>query len=87
MRRFTHRERQVMALVAAGLLNKEVGQELDISKITNRHTGPGDAKDESSVFRGLNKIGRAASFRLRPPRTTFGSGHRPALKEPAPLFL
>src|ERR1700721_4168247 len=30
----THRERQVMALVASGLLNKQVGGELGISEIT-----------------------------------------------------
>ena len=30
----THRERQVMALVVSGLLNKQVGSELGISEIT-----------------------------------------------------
>jgi FixJ family two-component response regulator len=43
----TRRERQVMALVAAGLLNKQVGGELNISEITVKaHRGQVMRKDE-----------------------------------------
>ena len=43
----TAREREVMALVVSGLLNKQVGGELGISEITVKaHRGHGDAKDE-----------------------------------------
>lgn len=34
--RISRRERQVMALVVSGLLNKQVGDELGISKITEK---------------------------------------------------
>ena len=43
----TPREREVMAMVVCGLLNKEVGFELGISEITVKAPRQGDAKDES----------------------------------------
>jgi DNA-binding CsgD family transcriptional regulator len=46
----THRERQVMALMVVGLLNKQVGGELGISEITVKaHRGQGDAENESRI--------------------------------------
>jgi FixJ family two-component response regulator len=46
----TPRERQVMALVVSGLLNKQVGGELGISEITVKaHPWAGHAEDEGEL--------------------------------------
>jgi FixJ family two-component response regulator len=60
----THRERQVMALVVSGLLNKQVGGELGISEITVKaHRGKVMQKMEADSLAGLVKM----AARLRPP--------------------
>ena len=53
----TPRERQVMALVVSGLLNKQVGGELGISEITVKaHRGKVMEKMKAGSFAGLVKI-------------------------------
>ena len=53
------RERQVMALVSSGLLNKQVGGELGISEITVKaHRGQVMQKMHAELFRRSNKDGR-----------------------------
>ena len=53
----TCRERQVMALVVSGLLNKQVGGELGISEITVKaHRGKVMQKMQAESFAGLVKI-------------------------------
>jgi len=60
----THRERQVMALVVSGLLNKQVGGELGISEITVKaHRGKVMQKMKADSLAGLVKM--AARLRLR----------------------
>ncbi|HTW45053.1 MAG TPA: response regulator transcription factor [Acidobacteriaceae bacterium] len=63
----TPRERQVMTLVVAGLLNKQVGDELGISEITVKaHRGSMMRKMQAESLAGLVKM--AARLRLaRPP--------------------
>jgi FixJ family two-component response regulator len=59
----THRERQVMALVVSGLLNKQVGGELGISEITVKaHRGKVMQKMKADSLAGLVKM--AARLRL-----------------------
>jgi FixJ family two-component response regulator len=59
----TNRERQVMALVVSGLLNKQVGGELGISEITVKaHRGKVMQKMKADSFAELVKM--AASLRL-----------------------
>jgi FixJ family two-component response regulator len=59
----THRERQVMALVVSGLLNKQVGGELGISEITVKaHRGKVMQKMKADSLAGLVKM----AARLRP---------------------
>jgi FixJ family two-component response regulator len=59
----TPRERQVMALVASGLLNKQVGGELGISEITVKaHRGQVMQKMKANSVAGLVKM--AGSLRL-----------------------
>ena len=61
--RLSHRERQVMALVASGLLNKEVGAELGISEITVKaHRGQVMQKMKANSFADLVRM--AARLRL-----------------------
>jgi FixJ family two-component response regulator len=61
----TPRERQVMALVVSGLLNKQVGGELGISEITVKaHRGQVMQKMEAESFANLVKI----AARLGPER-------------------
>jgi FixJ family two-component response regulator len=65
----SHRERQVMALVASGLLNKQVGAELGISEITVKaHRGQVMQKMKANSFADLVRM--AARLRLE---RTFGS--------------
>jgi FixJ family two-component response regulator len=59
----THRERQVMALVASGLLNKQVGGELNISEITVKaHRGQVMRKMKADSLADL--VTMAARLRL-----------------------
>ena len=59
----TRREREVMALVVAGMLNKQIGGELDISEITVKaHRGQVMRKMKADSLAELVKI----SARLRP---------------------
>jgi FixJ family two-component response regulator len=59
----THRERQVMALVVSGLLNKQVGGELGISEITVKaHRGQVMRKMQADSLPDLVKM--AARLRL-----------------------
>jgi FixJ family two-component response regulator len=60
----THRERQVMALVVSGLLNKQVGGELGISEITVKaHRGRVMQKMKADSLADLVKMG--ARLRLQ----------------------
>jgi FixJ family two-component response regulator len=69
--RLSHRERQVMALVTSGLLNKQVGAELGISEITVKaHRGQVMQKMNANSFADLIRM----AAMLRPERT-LGSRH------------
>ena len=62
----TPRERDVMALVVSGLLNKEVGGELGISEITVKfHRGNLMRKMKAESFAGL--VNMAARLRIKVP--------------------
>jgi FixJ family two-component response regulator len=55
--RLSHRERQVMALVVSGLLNKQVGAELGISEITVKaHRGKVMQKMKADSFADLVRM-------------------------------
>jgi FixJ family two-component response regulator len=59
----SHREREVMARVASGLLNKHVGRELGISEITVKaHRGKVMRKMKADSLADL--VTRAAMLRL-----------------------
>jgi FixJ family two-component response regulator len=63
----SQRERQVMALVVSGLLNKQVGGELGISEITVKaHRGKVMQKMKADSLADLVKM----AARLRPPAAT-----------------
>jgi FixJ family two-component response regulator len=63
----TSREREVMALVASGLLNKQVGSELGISEITVKaHRGQVTRKMKADSIADL--VNMAARLRLVPPQ-------------------
>jgi FixJ family two-component response regulator len=61
----TRREREVMALVVSGLLNKQVGGELGISEITVKaHRGQVMRKMKAKSLADL--VNKAARLRLAP---------------------
>jgi FixJ family two-component response regulator len=63
----TPREREVMAFVASGLLNKQVGGELGISEITVKaHRGQVTRKMKADSIADL--VNMAARLRLVPPQ-------------------
>ena len=75
----TGREREVMALVVSGRLNKQVGGELGISEITVKaHRGKVMRKMKAGSLADLVKM--AARLRLAPaaPRNQPPSAHRPS---------
>jgi FixJ family two-component response regulator len=67
----TQREREVMTLVASGLLNKQVGGELGISEITVKaHRGNVMRKMKANSF--ANLVNMAARLRVtRPAESSF----------------
>jgi FixJ family two-component response regulator len=77
----SHRERQVMALVVSGLLNKEVGTELAISEITVKaHRGQVMRKMKAESFADLirmaarlrSELALLAPVRFRSPSSAEG---------------
>ena len=75
----SRREREVMALVVAGLLNKQVGDELGISMITVKtHRGKVMRKMKAESLPAL--VNMAARLDLEPPLLT----RYPAAPDPAP---
>ena len=77
----TPREREVMALVVSGLLNKQVGGELGISEITVKaHRGQVMRKMKADSLPDL--VTMAARLGLRPRRNTDTS--RRSLHQPVP---
>ena len=63
------RERQVMALLVSGMLNKQVGDELGITEITVKfHRGNLMRKMEADSFAGL--VNMATRLRIKAPSTT-----------------
>jgi FixJ family two-component response regulator len=63
------RERQVMALVVSGLLNKQVGWELGISEITVKaHRGRVMEKMSAGSFADLVKMSERLEIEMPPPR-------------------
>jgi len=74
----SHRERQVMALVLSGLLNKQIGAELGISEITVKaHRGRVMQKMGAKSVVDLVRM----ATRLRSERALVGSGQ---LRSPSP---
>jgi formate hydrogenlyase transcriptional activator len=68
----SHRERQVMALVLSGLLNKQIGAELGISEITVKaHRGRVMQKMRAKSVIDLVRM----AMRLRSERAFYASGH------------
>lgn len=78
----TPREREVMALVVSGLLNKQVGGELGISEITVKaHRGQVMQKMQANSVADLVKM----ADRLRQNLTIVGSGAAPAAQARVPI--
>jgi FixJ family two-component response regulator len=80
----TRRERQVMALVVAGLLNKQIGGELGISEITVKaHRGQVMQKMQAESVANLVKI----AVRLGPTRVfnSSSSAHLTVSRNDVPL--
>lgn len=72
----TPREREVMALVVSGLLNKQVGWELGISEITVKaHRGKMMQKMKAESLADLVKM--AARLRVTPASKAFQPGRSP----------
>jgi FixJ family two-component response regulator len=81
------RERQVMALVVSGLLNKEVGAELEISEITVKaHRGHVMRKMKAESFADLIRMAARLRSELALLSPRFGSDNRLALKGLAASF-
>jgi FixJ family two-component response regulator len=65
----SRREREVMALVVSGLLNKQVGSELGISEFTVKaHRGQVMRKMKAGSFAGLVRMAAALSLEPEPAR-------------------
>jgi FixJ family two-component response regulator len=65
----SRRERQVMALVVSGLLNKQAGSELGISEITVKaHRGQVMRKMKASSFAGLVRMAAELGLGVVPAR-------------------
>lgn len=78
----TPREREVMALVVSGLLNKQVGGELGISEVTVKaHRGQVMQKMQANSVADLVKM----ADRLRQNLTIVGSGAAPAAQARVPI--
>jgi FixJ family two-component response regulator len=73
----SRREREVMALVVAGLLNKQVGDELDISEITVKaHRGSAMRKMGARSLPDLVNMAARLGIALPPVSRLSRSGHR-----------
>jgi FixJ family two-component response regulator len=80
------REREVMALVVAGLLNKQVGGELGISEITVKaHRGQVMRKMQADSLPGLVRM--AARLGLPPARADWAPSIPMTVLSPAAPFL
>ncbi len=67
----TRREREVMALVASGLLNKQVGGELGISEITVKaHRGQAMQKMKADSLADLVKMAARLGLASAPKANT-----------------
>src|ERR1041384_3449157 len=76
----TPREREVMALVVAGLLNKQVGGELGISEITVKaHRGQVMRKMKADSLPDLVTMAARLSLSSAPR-------HRQSARPPLPIF-
>ncbi len=79
----SHREKQVMALVVTGLLNKQVGAELGISESTVKgHRGRVMQKMEANSVPDLVRM--AARLRSERAFLAFGQHRSPLSSQPAP---
>ena len=82
----SRREREVMALVVAGLLNKQVGGELGISEITVKaHRGQMMRKMQADSLPGLVRM--AAKLGLPPARADWAPAIPMTVLSPAAPFL
>jgi FixJ family two-component response regulator len=69
----SHREREVMALVVAGLLNKQIAGELGISEITVKaHRGKVMRKMKADSLADLVKMGAELNLATRPRNRSAG---------------